>query len=462
MVGPRGSRPSRLPALALLLLAVWALQAGAQGAQPDPNRTLIDQWRDVLRFGIESEVLKVVQAISAGGEESLDQELVDLLRDSLSSPVRLAVLAVFTERGSNKAEPVALSLLGADQEISPELTVALVAYLGSIGSRQAEPRLQELLDDRTDRIAEAAINALAQTGAASSGQLLLERLKDLQYPQERKPELILALGKLRYAPATGMLLEILESRDADRIWRMYAATALGDIGDAAAVAPLKSLFAEEDSLLRAYAAAALSKFSMADVEGVLQQGLRDSNVKVRLAAAQALANKQARGSVEILIYKARNDPERAVRLQAIASLGEIGTAFAFLRELYADSRWLPEYREAALKALCSGDLAGSLETIRRTIDREWAAKDQKGIELTARQLAAIQSSVAQMSLGPAGELRDLYAHLLDSGNLNVRIYALRGIENNRVTGLRGKLESMAATDPSPAARRLAAKVLERL
>lgn len=444
--------------MAVLLLAACAFPAQAQPSPPGPDRGVIDQWRDVLRFGIESEVLKVVQGISADGEESLDGELVDLLRGSLSSPVRLAVLGLFTERGSKAAESAALELLDSDQEAGPELTVALVAYLGAVGSARAEPRLRELLDDRADRIAEAAIGALARTGAAASGQLLLERLEDLDYPAERKPEIILALGRLRHAPATDALLSILENRDAERIWRMYAATALGDIGDPAAVSPLKGVFAEQDSLLRAYAAAALSKFSMAEVEPLLQQALRDSNVRVRLAAAQALANTQARASVEILIYKARNDPEKAVRLQSITSLGEIGSAFEFLREVYGDSRWLPEYREAALKAMCVGDLAGSLEVIRKTVDGEWSAKDQKGMELTARQLATATASPA----GPAAGLAELYGRLLESPNVTVRLYALRGIQNNRMGGLRGRVESMAATDPYPAARRAAQAVLEKL
>lgn len=457
---------SLLPVLLLPLLLLSPCLAGAQAAPSAqsaapsaPEKPLVEQWRDVLRFGIESEVLKVLQAIAASGEEALDAELAALVRDSLSASVRLAVLRTLGEARRPSAEAAALQVLQGDDGSNPELTVALIGYLAAVRSTGAEPRLRELVDDRNDRVAEAAVAALGQTGSPASAGLLLERLGDLEYPAERKPELILALGKLRHAPATESLLQIVGSRDVDRVWRMYAASALGEIGDPAAVAPLKSLFEEEDSLLKAYAAAALSKFSMADVESLLQQALRDSNVRVRLAAAQALANRQAQRSVEILTYKARNDPERSVRLQAIASLGEIGTAFGFLREVYSDSRWLPEYREAALKALCAGDLPGSVEAIRRTVDREWAAKDQKGMELTARQLAAVDARSAQAA---AGALEGLFAHLLDSPNVNVRIYALRGIQAQRYSGLRARVESLAASDPYPAARRVATAVLETL
>jgi HEAT repeat protein len=250
------------------------------------------------------------------------------------------------------------------------------------------------------------------------------------------------------------LMLIVGDPDENKIRRMYAATALGDIGDRRAVAALRALFDDPDSLVRAYAASAMAKFDMSEVEGTLQEALRDSSEKVRVAAARALANPAAGRSVDILIYKARMDPERQVRSQAIESLGAIGggKAFSFLRELYRDGTAAIQYREAALAALCAHDLPGSLPTIRGVIDQEWSRKDQQVLSFTARMLAATSAS------GLDGILERFLSHPSEV----IRLYGLRGARLNRIHGLRQKVSSMAATDPHPAVRREAAIALQEL
>ncbi len=418
------------------------------------DRPILEEWREVLRYGIDSEVLKVIKNISKTGETSLNRELLDLFRDSLSFEVRKAVLEFFGREKIRDAEGLSRTLLGNSELDDPELTVLLIRYLREIESRDLEGLLIPLVDDRNEHVAEASINALGDVGTNVCGELLIQRLEDPDYPDSLKPEIILALGALRYREAVEKLLAIAANRDEERIWRLYAASALGEIGDERAIPQLKAMFAEPDSLVKIYAASALSKFDLGEVESLLQQGLRDANVRVRLASAKALASPQARDSVEILIYKARHDPEQQVRLQAIESLGVIGTrqAFEYLRELYRDRTALPGYREAALTALCTNDLGPSLETIRRVVEEEWDGKDRRIIELTARKLSTIE----------AGGLKGIFERLLGSPDVNVRIYALRGIEKNRLSSLRDKVQSVASDDPYPAARSIALSVLESL
>jgi HEAT repeat protein len=310
------------------------------------------------------------------------------------------------------------------------------------------------VDHRDAGIAEAAVTGLGAVGGEDAGRRLVERLEDPDYPAEQKPEIILALGKMKYAGAVDALIAIVGNRDEERIWRMYAAASLGEIGETRAIPHLRALFGESDSLIKAYAASALASFQMDEVEGLLRQGLRDSNVRVRIASAKALANPQARDSVDILVYKAKNDPERQVRLQAIEALGAIGSvpAIAYLRELYRDPIALPVYREAAFSALCEHGLQDNLDVFREVIEQEWASKDQKVVEFTARKLSTTE----------APGLKWFYDRFLDSPNVFVRIYALRGIGRNGLRTLREKVEKVSTDDPYPAARQVALSVLEAL
>jgi HEAT repeat protein len=235
---------------------------------------------------------------------------------------------------------------------------------------------------------------------------------------------------------------------------MYAASSLGKIGDARALPALRALLASPDSLLRAYAASALAGFELGEVQAALQEALRDNNARVRQAAAAALARKDAQKSVDILIYKARNDPERAVRLEALRSLGAIGNARAlsYLREAYQDPLLANPYREEALGALLQYDPDGSLGVVREVVKAEWGSKDPAVLEFTARRLAALRQS----------GLGEFLGRFLESPNLTIRLYGLRGIRLNRLGSLREKVRALAEGDPHPAVRREAQAVLDAL
>jgi HEAT repeat protein len=438
----------------VFLLAVLLIAALQPAGWCQEDRPILEQWRDVLLYGIDSEVLKVIKSIAESEEQSLNEELTVLFAESLNFEVRKAVLDYFSEQKIRDAEAAATAVLTEEGIQDSRVIVACIRYLAAIDSPGLEERLLRYVDDRDGQIAETAVTGLGKVGGPAAGQQLVQRLEDLDYPAEQKPEIILALGQMKYTGAVDALIAIVDNRDEERIWRMYAAASLGEIGDARAVPHLRALFAENDSLIKAYSASALANFNMEEVEGLLQQGLRDSNARVRVAAAKGLANKQARDSVDILIYKAKNDPERPVRLQAIEALGVIGTsrAFAYLQELYGNQIALPVYREAAFNALSDNGLQENLEVFREVIEQEWGARDQKVVEFTARKLSVTE----------APGLKWFYERFLESPNVYVRIYALRGIGRNGLRTLRGKVERISTEDPYPAARQVALSVLEDL
>ena len=440
--------------LLILILAGFLAFLVQPAGWAQEDRPIVEQWRDVLRFGIDTEVLKVIKSIAESEEQSLNEELTLLFAESLNFEVRKAVLDYFSVQKIRDAEAAATILLGEEQLQDSRVIVACIRYLAAIDAQGLETRLLEYVDHRDDQIAETAITGLGEVGGEASGQLLVQRLEDPDYPAEQKPEIILALGKMKIAGAVDALIAIVGNRDEERIWRMYAAASLGQIGDTRAIPHLRALFGESDSLIKAYAAAALAHFNMGEVEGLLQQGLRDGNVRVRVAAAKGLANEQAGNSVDILIYKAKNDPERQVRLQAIESLGVIGTprAFGYLQDLYRNKIALPVYREVAFTALCENALQANLDLFREVVEQEWGSKDQKIVEFTAKKLSTTQ----------APGLKWFYERFLNSPNVYVRIYALRGIGRNGLRSLRKRVEKVSKDDPYPAARQTALSVLEDL
>lgn len=112
----------------------------------------------------------------------------------------------------------------------------------------------------------------------------------------------------------------------DKYVRKAAARALGEIGDARAVEPLFAALKDSDIDVRINAAEALGKIGAPAVE-LLIAALKNDDWKVRCAAAKALGKIGDARAVEPLVA-ALDDSDRDVRAEAIWALGEIGDARA--------------------------------------------------------------------------------------------------------------------------------------
>jgi len=435
--------------LCFIFISLLPCNSFSQEEEQSPLESL----RETLLYGIESEILKAVKSIRENQEERLNEDLETLLTETVSVPVRSAVLNYFTKAKYRGAEETALSLLEQTEVENSGLIITLIKYLSEIKSDKAGEYLTEAIDEQNSNISLAAIKALGSSESQENGQLLLDRLQDEDYSDNLKPELILALGELAYKPALEELTKITKNRDAERVWRMYACDSLGKIGDNESIQVFKDIFSEGDALLTIYAASALSNYAMSEVEDLLIEGLKNTNVRVRITAARGLANKEAKKAVKVLIYKARRDPEKKVRLQAIESLGQIGSneAVDFLLELFSDKKQSPDVLETALCTLVDNHLNSSLKTIKEVIDREWPGKDQKTIELIGKKLSQIEHN----------GLKDIFTKILESSNFIIRIYAIRGMENNRTAGYKEIIKSISMEDPHPAVRKAALLLLEK-
>jgi HEAT repeat protein len=452
-----GSTWRRRLALCLLVMA-GVLAAGegggdGEGAERGVNeKTTVETWRDILRFGIDTEVLGVIKAVEESGERSLDTEIRAFLSGAQSRELRIAALEYLTRRSDPGAEGQALELLAAEEDAA--LANALIRYVREIRSARAAPLLEEMLDRPGGGVARAAIQALGKIGGEGEGRRLLARLENPDCPQELKPELILALGELRLAAAVQPLIGIAASRDSEKTWRMYACDSLGKIADERAIPTLETLFSEEDALLRAYAASALARFDMQKVLDRLVQGLRDSNVRVRLAAAKGLATAKAARAVEILEYKAANDPEWQVRVQAIQSLGEIGDAEAvsYICAVLLDEKASLLIRQTALDSLLAGHLGQALDPLRALFEREGESGQPKLLEYAAQKLSQLQDE----------RLEAFFLRFLESKNYLLRIYGIRGLAGDGLRAHRDRLEAISRDDPHPSVRKTAGLMLGRL
>jgi hypothetical protein len=457
-------------ALALLLACTIAASAAAPAAAQDAAATAAtaaaataaaateaarERTSQIIRFGIDSQVLETVQRLAAARDAGFNAELAAILAEPRAAGVRRAILELFEALKSTEGQSAAKAILAGWQDAPADLLVAAMRYLSSIQSEGMGPLVTPLVDSSDNAVASAAIRALGMSSDATAAAFLLSKLAALDFPDARKSDLILAMGDLKDAKTVDALASIAKSADEDKVRRMYAADALGKIGDPRALPVLKDMFVENDALIRAYAASALARFSLDEVFGELILGLKDENWKVREQCAKSLGRQLAPGqaatAVPILSFKAELDPTSQVRLESIRSLGVIDSADAraFLVKVYRGSAYPAESRDAALAALAANALASVLDAVKAVLAEEWKSYDQKVVEATARIL----------STAKGGQLKEIYLKLLESSNAAARSYAVRGIAGNRFTELKDRVRQVAEQDPNPATKREAEKAL---
>jgi HEAT repeat protein len=402
------------------------------------ERSLEEQRKRTLAFGIDSEVVELIISLKNQEDTSLVDEMADLLRTTSSNAVRKEIFDFFNAMELDNGLEAARDDLYDWDLLSREHLTAVITYVGNRKDADSMEYLFELLEHDENPIVAQVLIAIGKAGDNDDAEQLIELLDDNDFPDILKPELIRTLGSLGAESQREKLEDILLNENEDPEWRRAAATALGGIHNEASLSAFRRVFQEKDTLLRSQIVTALSRFENEEAETLLMQALRDSFWRVRVAAAKSLGDRKSTQAVDILIYKAESDPEANVKQASFDALIAIGNAdsVSFLVEYYANTKNPERYRIQLTPYLVENQFAQVKETIDEVLEKEWE-KDRSLI---------IESIAKTMSLHTNSGYAPYLGQFLDHKSLTLKIYAIRGIEKNNLAQYRERLESLAEED----------------
>ncbi len=288
----------------------------------------------------------------------------------------------------------------AVRELSPDDQTQLAALLGHLA-------------DESWRVRRMAVERLAATVEASRVvPELLSALADGENAGRRNAaaEALVALGE----PSVEPLCATLRSPDADV--RKLAADALGEIGDARAVAALGPAIADADRNVRAAAAEALGKIGGADAAGALEGALRQNDQTLRLAALDALGRAGHTPPIALLAPLAQDPFLRRPLYRLLGALSDPVALELILSGLREHARGT---REAALAALARqravrgdagyaslarrlSDLAHGSPDVRQGARSALTSDDPLVVEGAMWVLAMVQDASAAAEIASAG------------------------------------------------------------
>ncbi|WP_447984825.1 HEAT repeat domain-containing protein [Nitrospira sp. Nam74] len=196
------------------------------------------------------------------------------------------------------------------------------ATLGTFGDARAVGPLVQLLGDDDRAVREAAMQALRAIGEAAVPALGC-CLEDSNLTVQESATSILA------TIADSRVLDVLVGAlsSSDWIVRMHAAKGLGRIAEPRCIAPMVPLLQDKVKAVRVETAAALAGIGAAAVPPLLE-ALQSKEWLVKLHAIEALGKMRSPDTVEPLLFVLFNDPDTAVRTDAVRALGDIGDSRA--------------------------------------------------------------------------------------------------------------------------------------
>jgi len=426
----------------------------ASSTEDDTPRTEIDKRINTIYYGIETQVIELLTTLRSEKNDEYMNDLIDAYDRSTSPKLRGAILDFFADRKYGGAEEKA-SLMVRDRDANADsLVAAAFSYLLAIKSKSALEYAVTILEDEEKKYFQAAIKTLGAVGSDAEAEMLRKTYDSEQADVTIKESIILALGTMKSTSSFDMISSILSTDESTKTQRMYACSALGELGDVRAVSVLVNASQSSDPNVRAYAIAALGKYSEEQAMAAVREGLRDSHVLVRLEAAKAAGASMDKDAIPFLEFKASYDPEKSVREASINGLAAIGGTRVddYLTGLFSDSKMALQYRSVALGAVVA---TGGFDARQKALEAFQAAQTLKDRALFTAYAKAVLA-VDEPATEPFARL------LLSDKDFSMRLGAIAWIDRNKAKTLVDAIRELSVGDTNDAVKKRAALALERL
>lgn len=291
----------------------------------------IDQLLDSLRTSPVEQHEKIRAEIATTGEDGHEYlaSVIDKNEDICES-----IGTLLATMPDSKGLPLLLEKLESD---SPRVKAVAIQVLGVRKYERALERIVELMDDKSEVVREASLDALASMGASGHIREVIEKLNDPSEPVARKAQIVAEnLGSRAEAQedAADEIMNVLD-RGTPR-GRALGSRLAGVLRLRSAIGRLSELINDDDREVRANAIMGLGQLKVSEALEPLTNRLSiETDGWVKIQIVQAFQSIQDRQAVPTLIDLLEDQDEQVRHRAAVALTNLTGQSFGEDRE-----KWL--------------------------------------------------------------------------------------------------------------------------
>ncbi len=438
---------------AQLPFSLFAQSESEKTADDNPAAEDEDSRRDILRYGIDSEVINLLNSLKQQEDHGLDKEVLSIAENTRNGDLQQAALKLLIESDDVNPVPVARKIL-EDYPLDEKLINSALDVIGKKESRDDADLVVEYLRHENSVVGVKAMETIGIIGTTEYTAVVRDIYEDTDTSQSVRAAALSTLGALKDEDSIDFLVDILEDTTQEKSYRWRACQALGSYGTAQVLPHIQNALHDDDTILRTYAVRALKEFPADLVLDDLREALRDSFWRVRVAAIETLGEREEKDAVDVLIYKAKRDPEEKIRLTAVIALGKIGGGKAFdaLREIAEARTFSMALRAASIQVVLDKDIASSFSMIDTIIEQEWE-KDKSPLFIEL---------VKGMTRQEHERLAGYFERFLTYNDVSVILMTLKGIEKNAFFTLKDTVQELSESLTANSVKKMAEEVLDSL
>ncbi len=335
---------------------------------------------NVLKFGLEDEISEMIDSAIKNKDVRHVQEIYNLFQKTKNSSLKEKILLFFKTIEDPCLEDFAVMVLNDPYDEKNSIVSACFEYVKAVKTKEAVPAVASLLESDSEEYFNGAVETLGKIGGEKEALYLSQFLDDDELTLGQRQSLVRVLGELHASSTFEKLCEMAQNEDENSFIRMYSAEAIGNMQNADAIPILFELYESDDPNLRSYVIKGLSHFNTEEVKELLIEATKDSHVKVRTEAINAIKEQKITEADEYLIYRAKNDPEASIKNLSYKALAVLGTnpANEYLLSQITDKKVSDGVKSRVAPILLSETKIGAKEIAELAIE---VAKDDRRKQL---------------------------------------------------------------------------------
>ncbi|AJA90587.1 hypothetical protein OY14_04070 [Borreliella chilensis] len=397
---------------------------------------------DTILYGLDSQVVSIIKALKKSSDSQYNLSLKKRLEKTFNAEIKKEILELFISLKYSGGIDTANYILEnyENKRYSNALFGLAISYLKEFGNKEKLKKiLVDILENKEGNIVSIAAYYLGELNSLEYSKNMLEVFEKYSGNDGTRREILIALGKMSAVDYQNKIYEIsLDNYESPSI-KAAAIEALSYLAPDKVITNADLYLQNNNNNLNIKLAiiASLSKDSSLKSKEILQGFLRDSDDNIRFKAINAIKGHKDSSARDVLIYKLKNDPSFKVREASAKALIDMDLGDIEIKNIMFDVKIDNGFKISMFSYLLDKNSLKALSIALEIVNKE-----------NVNRPSNVLKGIASMLAGKKGNFDTFYSKIIDSKNIDLMHFALKGAIYNKSSTLFSKLKKIKSETDS--------------